>query len=98
MARQWYCLDEFTSPTRGGGETDNPDSMNDLRFGGMIAVLVERVRGWMGAKHVNILLEMRDSAISRDGKRLAGGTSKVSVSTARVFIVSQRKLEYVSRK
>lgn len=85
MARQWYCLDEFTSPTRGGGETDNPDSMNDLRFGGMIAVLVERVRRSGREQSTRTYsLEIRDSAISTssgswDGKSLAAGTSKVSV-------------------
>ena len=89
MATHWHSLDSFETPVRGLGETDNPDSMIDLHFDGLVAILVQRgmhtaIEIWKGANYVETLLELHDSALSTtrrswDIKRVSNGTFKVAL-------------------
>lgn len=89
MATHWHHLNDFESPVRGGGEADNPSSMIDLHFMGIVAVLVQHgmstaIELWMRGNHLTTVLELHNSAVSTaskvwDIKRLSDGRFMIAV-------------------
>jgi hypothetical protein len=69
MAMHWHSLEDFGSPIRRSGETDNPQTLLDLRYDGLVAVLVQKGMGiavqiWREGEYISTVVELNNSGFS----------------------------------